>query len=54
MEKVIREADETLSALEHEFSRFDSLQINDVPFEGSWTAANWLSTWFCRIRVFWR
>jgi hypothetical protein len=38
MEKVIREANETLSALEHEFSRFDSLQINDVPFEGSWTA----------------
>jgi hypothetical protein len=38
MEKIIREADETLSALEYEFSRFDSPQINEVPFEGSWTA----------------
>lgn len=38
MEKIIREAAETLSALEYEFSRFDSPQINEVPFEGSWTA----------------
>ncbi|MBB6239034.1 hypothetical protein HDC90_003681 [Pedobacter sp. AK013] len=38
MEKIIREADETLSALEHEFSRFNAPQINEVPFEGSWTA----------------
>jgi hypothetical protein len=38
MEKVIREADETLSALENVFSRFDAPQINEVPFEGSWTA----------------
>ena len=38
MEKIIREANETLSALEYEFSRFDSPQINEVPFEGSWTA----------------
>ena len=38
MEKIIREANETLSALEHEFSKFDAPQINEVPFEGSWTA----------------
>jgi len=34
----MREADETLSALENVFSDFDAGQINEVPFEGSWTA----------------
>jgi len=38
MEKVIKEADETLSALENVLSRFEAPQINEVPFEGSWTA----------------
>jgi len=38
MEKVRREADETLSALEQVFTGFDAPLINRVPFEGSWTA----------------
>lgn len=38
MEKVIREAEDALSALENVLARFDSPQINVVPFEGSWTA----------------
>ncbi len=38
MEKVIKEAEETLSALENAFSKFGSTEINIVPFEGSWTA----------------
>lgn len=32
------EAEETLSALENVFSKFDATEINTVPFEGSWTA----------------
>lgn len=38
MEKVIVEAEETLSALENAFSKFDVDEINTVPFKGSWTA----------------
>ncbi|ARS39012.1 hypothetical protein CA265_04700 [Sphingobacteriaceae bacterium GW460-11-11-14-LB5] len=38
MEKIIKEANETLSALENTLSKFDTAQINVVPFEGSWTA----------------
>lgn len=38
MEKVIKEAEATLSALENAFSKFDANEINTVPFEGSWTA----------------
>ncbi len=34
----MKEADETLSALENVFSEFDAAEINKVPFEGSWTA----------------
>ncbi|MNK54969.1 DinB superfamily protein [compost metagenome] len=38
MEKVIKEADGTLSALENLFSNFNAQQVNEVPFPGSWTA----------------
>lgn len=38
MEKVIKEADETLSALENVLAQFEAPQVNEVPFEGSWTA----------------
>jgi DinB superfamily len=38
MKKVINEANETLLALENAFSKFDTLLLNKVPFEGSWTA----------------
>ena len=38
MEKVIKEADETLLALENLLSDFDAQQVNEVPFQGSWTA----------------
>jgi len=38
MEKLIKEADETLLALENAFSKFDTPLVNKVPFEGSWTA----------------
>lgn len=38
MEKIIKEANETLSALENTLSKFDTAQVNAVPFQGSWTA----------------
>lgn len=38
MEKIIKEANETLSALENTLSKFDKAQINTAPFKGSWTA----------------
>jgi len=38
MEKVINEAEGTLSALENLFSNFNAKQVNEVPFAGSWTA----------------
>ncbi|WP_029276966.1 DinB family protein [Pedobacter borealis] len=38
MEKIIKEAAETLLALENTLSKFDTAQINAVPFKGSWTA----------------
>ena len=38
MEKVINEANETLLALENTFSKFDTSLVNEVPFDGSWTA----------------
>lgn len=38
MEKVINEADGTLSALENLFSNFNAKQVNEVPFADSWTA----------------
>jgi hypothetical protein len=38
MEKIIKEANETLWALENTLSKFDTAQINSVPFKGSWTA----------------
>ncbi|GGG93054.1 DinB family protein [Pedobacter zeae] len=38
MEKILKQTDETLSALENTLSKFDSTQVNTVPFKGSWTA----------------
>ena len=38
MEKVFKEAEGTLSALENLFSNFSAKQVNEVPFAGSWTA----------------
>lgn len=38
MEKVINEAEGTLSALENLFSNFNAKQVNEVPFADSWTA----------------
>ncbi|GAA4199360.1 hypothetical protein GCM10022289_09540 [Pedobacter jeongneungensis] len=38
MEKLIKETEETLLALENVFSKFDGHLVNKVPFEGSWTA----------------
>jgi DinB superfamily len=38
MEKVMKEAAETLLALENALSKFDATGINTVPFIGSWTA----------------
>ncbi|TCD26191.1 DinB family protein [Pedobacter psychrodurus] len=38
MEKIIKEANETLSALENTLSKFNTAHVNAVPFKGSWTA----------------
>ncbi|MGM9479472.1 DinB family protein [Pedobacter sp. GSP4] len=38
MEKVIKEATDSLSTLEQLLMEFDPQQINEVPFAGSWTA----------------
>lgn len=38
MEKVINEAEQTLTTLEQLFTDFSAQQINQVPFAGSWTA----------------
>jgi len=38
MEKVVKEAEGTLSALENLLSAFNEKQVNEVPFPGSWTA----------------
>ena len=38
MEKVFKEAEGTLSALENLLSNFSAKQVNEVPFAGSWTA----------------
>lgn len=38
MEKVFKEAEGTLSALENLFSNFSAKQVNEAPFAGSWTA----------------
>ncbi|MBO9675328.1 MAG: DinB family protein [Sphingobacteriaceae bacterium] len=38
MEKIVNETNEVLSTLENTLSKFDTAQINTVPFKGSWTA----------------
>lgn len=38
MEKIFHEIDQTLSSLEDLFAKIDTVDVNKVPFEGSWTA----------------